>query len=219
MMTSLVSPTLRARYSAARVEQPAPQRPPLPAGRGHINNHIKKRRAKPEPKSSPTTTPTTQSKWFEQNPQFEIIVEGRNYAERGVLSPNATYYGGEYPVLSHGYVRVGVRQLSKREKATARQRKRLARINQDPELKKALLDRANQLQRERRARIAAAPELKEQRAQQRRELWRAAMADPKRRAQERQRSRERARVRRERREAAKTSVRDTGAVALSSARV
>jgi hypothetical protein len=106
--TSLVPEHIRAVYSVAKLKDAALAPPPSHVGMRHGNTHTK--HLKPRPKSSPTMT-LAQSRWLdEQNPQFEIIVEGRNYAERGVLSPNASYFGGEYLVLQHGYVRVGVLQ-------------------------------------------------------------------------------------------------------------
>jgi hypothetical protein len=208
-MTQLVSEALRERYSVAKLKDVAPA-PSQIAGSRHLNGHQTKN-LKPQPKSSPTMTPA-QVRWLKENQKFEIVTVGKNYDQLGVVTPNGGFFGGVFPVLQHGYLRVGVLQLTARERATARERRRLAQM--DPEARQRRRERESELQRQRRARKRQDPAERKKVAEQRREEWRRKMTDPIAAEKERQRSRERARLRQAARKAAKLSVRDTGAVAL-----
>jgi hypothetical protein len=142
---------------------------------------------RPKAEAEPSDTTRAQREWLAQNPQYQIETSDRGYVDRGVLSPKGSFYAGEYDLARQprGYVGVGVRQLSSKEKKAARQRRWRA--------KEGARSKETEWQRRRRAEIRSNPAEHARVLARQRELWHRRMSDPQARAAELRRSREKSR--------------------------
>jgi hypothetical protein len=155
-----------------------------------------------------------QSRWLAEHSDYEIVQDGREYRDLGVLTIGGGYFGGSYDIRCQpkGYLAVGIRQLTadekraeaqqrERERKRANERRRAERRRNDPQYREKWLaqrrgyDRAHRQDAEWLARERERNRLKMQ----------ALRANPQFLARERERERMRRRERR-----AKNPVRDQG---------
>jgi hypothetical protein len=132
--SALIPDSLRQRYSAVRPE-PA-SRPPTPVNQAHHGgtHQLIERWSASEPKTERDSTPTkAQQRWLKAHPEYEIVVDGCRYNERGILTTSGHYFVGGYAKTQpSGYLRVGIRKLTRKERACIAARERRAALAADP---------------------------------------------------------------------------------------
>jgi hypothetical protein len=96
------------------------------------DHHLTERWERKPPKAAVGPNPN-QQQWLTEHVGFEVVVDGRSYSEQGVLSSTGRYFAGNYRVVQNGYLRVGVLQLTRRQRQALAARAKRAAVAADPE--------------------------------------------------------------------------------------